>query len=78
MTYRTTAAFLLTLAIAPVAGAQNPAAKPTDSNIMDTSMKVTGSVVSADENRLTASAPAPGPAEVRVDSAASPCCLTSA
>lgn len=52
MTYRTTAAFLLTLAIAPVAGAQNPAAKPTDSNIMDTSMKVTGSVVSADENRL--------------------------
>lgn len=51
MTYRTTAAFLFTLAIASASVAQDPA-KPTDSNIMDTSMKVTGSVISVDENRL--------------------------
>ncbi len=53
MTHRTTAAFLFTLAIASVAAAQSdPAAKPTDSGIMDTSMQVTGAVISSDANRL--------------------------
>ncbi len=53
MTHRTTAAFLFTLAIASVAAAQtNPAAKPTDSGVMDTSMQVTGAVISSDANRL--------------------------
>ena len=52
MTHRTTAAFLFTLAIASVAAAQNPAAKPTDSGIMDTSLQVTGAVISSDANRL--------------------------
>ena len=53
MTYRTTAAFLCTLAIASVAAAQtNPAAKTTDSGIMDTSLQVTGAVIASDANRL--------------------------
>ncbi|MEO8196516.1 MAG: hypothetical protein ABI689_07310 [Thermoanaerobaculia bacterium] len=53
MNYRTSAAFLFTLAIASVAAAQtNPAAKPGDSTIMDNTMQVTGSVISTDANRL--------------------------
>ncbi len=53
MNYRTTAAFLFTLAIASVAAAQSdPAAKPGDSTIMDNTLQVTGSVISADANRL--------------------------
>lgn len=53
MNYRTSAAFLFTLALASVAAAQtNPAAKPGDSTIMDNTMQVTGSVISSDANRL--------------------------
>lgn len=53
MTYRTTAAFLFALALAATASAQtSAAAKPTDSGIMDTSMQVTGTVISSDANRL--------------------------
>jgi hypothetical protein len=53
MNYRTTAAFLFTLTLASAAVAQSaPTAKPTDSGIMDTSMQVTGAVVSSDANRL--------------------------
>ena len=50
---RTTAAFLFTLTLASAAAAQDkPAAKPTDSGIMDTSLQVTGAVMSSDANRL--------------------------
>jgi hypothetical protein len=53
MRYRATAAFLFTLAIASVAAAQeSPAAKPTDSGIMDTSLQVTGAVIASEANRL--------------------------
>ncbi len=53
MNYRTSAAFLFTLALASVAAAQtNPAAKPGDSTIMDNTLQVTGSVISSDANRL--------------------------
>jgi hypothetical protein len=53
MNHRSTAAFLFTLALASAAVAQtDTAAKPTDSGIMDTSLQVTGAVVSSDANRL--------------------------
>ena len=53
MTYRATAAFLFSLALASAAAAQdNPAAKPTDSGIMDTSLQVTGAVITSEANRL--------------------------
>jgi len=57
MNHRSTAAFLFTLALASAAVAQtDTAAKPTDSGIMDTSMQVTGAVVSSDANRLVVKA----------------------
>lgn len=53
MKHRTSAAFLLTQAIAAAATAQSGSeARPGDANIMDTTMQVTGAVVSADANRL--------------------------
>lgn len=53
MRHRATAAFLFTLAIASAAAAQeNPAAKSTDSGIMDTSLQVTGAVITSEANRL--------------------------
>lgn len=53
MKHRTSAAFLLTLAIAAAATAQSGSeGRPGDSNIMDTTMQVTGAVVSSDANRL--------------------------
>ena len=53
MRHRATAAFLFTLAIASAAAAQeNPAAKTTDSGIMDTSLQVTGAVIASEANRL--------------------------
>lgn len=53
MKYRTSAAFLFTLAIAAAAAAQSgSAAKPTDTSVGDYTMQVTGSVVSSEANRL--------------------------